>query len=237
MPDETQDHVFSSRNVDTARIDSGSFFKSVLEPMERISEILFGLVMLLTFTGSLEVATAGQVGAPSMLLGALGCSLAWGIIDGCVYLIARLHERGRRLLVLRTVRDASNLGLAQELIAEALPLLIASLLQREQLELLRDKLQQLPEPPTHVLPQRSDWIGAVAVCVLMFVSAVPVLIPFIFIANVTFALRTSNAIAVTMMFLLGYAFGHYAGFRPSRAGFLMVLIGLTLVALSIALSG
>jgi hypothetical protein len=233
MPDEAQDRVFS-----TVRIGSGPFFKNVLKPMERISEILFGLIMVLTFTGSLEVATAGQVGVRSMfLLGALGCNLAWAVIDGCMYMIARLHERGRRLMVLRTVRDASNLGLAQELIAEALPLLIASLFQREQLELLRGKLQQLPEPPTYVLPQRSDWIGAVAVCVLIFVSMVPVLIPFIFIANVTFALRTSNAVAVTMMFFLGYAFGHYAGFRPSRVGFSMVLVSLTLVALSIALSG
>jgi hypothetical protein len=237
MPDDVQDRVFSSSNVDTARIGSGSFFKNVLEPMERISEILFGLIMVLMFTGSLEVATAGQAGVRSILLAALGCNLAWGIINGCIYMMARLHERGRRLMVLRTVRDASDLGLAQELIAQALPSLIASLLPREQLELLRGKLRQLPEPPTYVLPQRGDWIGAVAVCVLVFVSTVPVLIPFIFIANVTFALRTSNAIAVTMMFLLGYAFGHYAGFRPSRAGFLMVLIGLTLVALSIALSG
>jgi hypothetical protein len=221
--------------MDIAPIGSSSFFKNVLEPMERISEILFGLVMVLTFTGSLEVATAGQVGARSVLLGALGCNLAWGVIDGCMYMIARLHERGRRLMVLRSVRDASNLALAQELIAEALPLLIASLLHREQLELLRGKLQQLPEPPTYVLPQRSDWIGAVAVCVLIFVSTVPVLIPFIFIENVVLALRTSNAVAVTMMFFLGYAFGHYAGFRPSRVGFSMVLVGLTLVALSIAL--
>jgi VIT1/CCC1 family predicted Fe2+/Mn2+ transporter len=80
-------------------------------------------------------------------------------------------------------------------------------------------------------------MGAAAVCLLVFLSTIPVLVPFIFIADVTFALRTSNAIAVTMMFLLGCAFGHYAGFRPLRVGFLMVLIGSTLVALAIALGG
>jgi hypothetical protein len=220
-----------------ARSARFSLFKGVLEPMERISEVLFGLIMVLTFTGSLEVAAAGRVGVRSMLVAAFGCNLAWGIIDGFMYMIARLHERGRRLMVLRTVRDANNLGLAQEMIAQALPPLIASLLPREQLELLRVKLRQLPEPPTYVLPERSEWMGAAAVCLLVFLSTIPVLVPFIFIADVTFALRTSNAIAVTMMFLLGCAFGHYAGFRPLRVGFLMVLIGSTLVALAIALGG
>ena len=32
----------------------------VLEPIERVSEVLFGLIMVLTFTGSLSVADAGR---------------------------------------------------------------------------------------------------------------------------------------------------------------------------------
>ena len=56
--------------------------KSVLDPIERISEVLFGLIMVLTFTGSLSVAEAGREDVRVMLLGALGCNLAWGIIDG-----------------------------------------------------------------------------------------------------------------------------------------------------------
>jgi hypothetical protein len=53
----------------------------VLEPGERISEVLFGLIMVLTFTGSLSVAEAGREDIRTMLVGALGCNLAWGIID------------------------------------------------------------------------------------------------------------------------------------------------------------
>jgi len=32
----------------------------VLDPLDRISEVLFGLIMVLTFTGSLRVAEAGH---------------------------------------------------------------------------------------------------------------------------------------------------------------------------------
>ena len=64
----------------------------VLEPVERLSEILFGLIMALTITGAVSVATADRLAIRTMLLAALGCNLAWGIIDAGMYLMARLGE-------------------------------------------------------------------------------------------------------------------------------------------------
>ena len=52
--------------------------KRVLDPMERISETLFGLIMALNFTRTLDVATADSIKVQTMLIGALGCNLAWG---------------------------------------------------------------------------------------------------------------------------------------------------------------
>jgi hypothetical protein len=66
----------------------------VLDPMDRISEVIFGLIMVLTYTSSLSVA-ADNATIRALLLGAVGCNLAWGIIDAGMYLMARLNERGR----------------------------------------------------------------------------------------------------------------------------------------------
>ena len=73
----------------------------VLEPIERISEVLFGLIMVLTFTGSLSAAESGQAEVRAMLVGALGCNLAWGLIDAIMYLMACLADRAadRRIVV------------------------------------------------------------------------------------------------------------------------------------------
>src|SRR5215467_4420004 len=95
-------------------------FKSsrrILEPHERISEVLFGLIMVLTFTGSLSIAEAGRDDVRAMLIGALGCNIAWGIIDGVLYLMACLADRGRDLKTYRLVRAASDPATAQHLIA------------------------------------------------------------------------------------------------------------------------
>ena len=62
----------------------------VLDPSERIAEVLFGLIMVLTFTGSLSIADAGENDVRVMLIGALGCNLAWGLIDAVLYLMGCL---------------------------------------------------------------------------------------------------------------------------------------------------
>ena len=89
--------------------DAAGSSKRVLDPIDRLSEILFGLIMVLTFTGSLNVAEGGRENIRTMLIGALGCNLAWGFIDGVFYLMGCMAERGRALLTLRAVRSATDL--------------------------------------------------------------------------------------------------------------------------------
>jgi hypothetical protein len=48
----------------------------VLDPMDRISEVLFGLIMVLTITGSLSVATENHPDTRTLRIGAIGCNLA-----------------------------------------------------------------------------------------------------------------------------------------------------------------
>jgi hypothetical protein len=43
--------------------------------------------MALSFTGSLSVAESGREEIRTMLVGAIGCNTAWGIVDAVMYLI------------------------------------------------------------------------------------------------------------------------------------------------------
>jgi hypothetical protein len=181
--------------------------KRVLEPYDRVSEVLFGLIMVLTFTGSLSIAEAGREDIRTMLIGALGCNLAWGIIDGVLYLMGCLAEKGRTLLVLRAVRNAADSHKACRLIADALPSVVISIVQPSDLETIRQRLAKLPEPPGHARLGRDDWQGAIGVFLLVFLSTFPVVIPFICMGDVKLALRVSHGVAIGMLFLTGYAYG------------------------------
>ena len=211
--------------------------KHVLEPNERISEVLFGLIMVLTFTGSLSVAEAGRDDVRTMLIGALGCNLAWGVIDGVFYLMACLAEKGRNLMTYRAVRRATDPQMAQRLIADALPSVVASVLQPAEFAAVHQRLQQLPEPPERARLGQDDWLGALGVFLLVFIAMLPVVIPFIFMHNAMIALRVSNAIAIGMLFLTGCAFGRCAGRDPWRMGVAMVVLGGVLVGITMVLGG
>jgi len=211
--------------------------KRVLEPHERISEVLFGLIMVLTFTGSLSVATADRAEVRTMLIGALGCNLAWGIIDGVLYLMGCLAEKGRSLKTLLAVRNAKSPEQAQRTIADAFPPPLASVLQTAELELMRQRLLQLPEPTAPARLSPRDWWGALGVFLLVFLTTFPVAIPFMFLSNVTQALRVSNGAAIAMLFVAGVAYGRCVNRSALPFGLAMVVLGLILVAMTMALGG
>ena len=211
--------------------------KRVLDPIDRVSEVLFGLIMVLTFTGSLSVAEAGRDDVRAMLIGALGCNLAWGVIDAVLFLMGSLAEKGRGLITLRAVRESTDPGRAQRLIADALPPVVASILEPAELESMRQRLTQLAEPPRLARLKRDDWLGALGVFLLVFVATFPVVIPFMFMHNVRPAMRVSNAVAVVLLFVTGHAFGRMTGRRPWVVGGSMVALGSALVAMTMALGG
>ena len=211
--------------------------KRVLDPSERTAEVLFGLIMVLTFTGSLSAAEAGREDIRAMLIAALGCNLAWGVIDGVLYLMGALGDRGSSLTVYRAVRSARDSARARQLIADALPAPIAAVLDPADFDRMHQRLLQLPEPPTRPRLSGSDWRGAVGVFLLVFISTFPVAIPFIVMDDATSAMRASNAIAVTMMFITGVAYGRAVGRAPWAVGLSMVALGSVLVAMTIALGG
>jgi VIT1/CCC1 family predicted Fe2+/Mn2+ transporter len=209
----------------------------VLEPVERLSEILFGLIMALTITGAVSVATADDVAIRTMLFAALGCNLAWGIIDAGMYLMARIGERGRNALVARTLRETVNREDACRIIADELPPLLAPAFQPAQLELIRERISKIPASDAAPRLTGRDWLGALGICILVILSTFPVVIPFIVIADARLALRTSNALAVILLFLCGFLFGRHAGLQPWTTGLTMVGVGVALVSIAIALGG
>jgi VIT family len=211
--------------------------KRVLEPIDHLSEILFGLIMVLTFTGSLSVAEVGREDVREMLVGALGCNIAWGIIDAVFYLMACLADKGRNLATFQALRRATDPGVGQRIVADALPPAVASVLTPAELEQMRARLLKLPEPPKRTRLSKDDWRGALGSFLLVFVSTFPVTIPFMLMTDVVRAMRVSNGIAVLSLFVAGYFFGRMSGRSPLGFGIGMVVFGVALVGMTIALGG
>jgi len=209
----------------------------VLDPVDRVSEIIFGLIMALTFTGTISAATAGREEVRTILFAALGCNLAWGLVDAVMYLIRTLTERTRNLSLLRRVRSTADPSDAHAIIARELPGRLGTLISADSLEDMRQRLVALPQLPARARLGRDDYIGALWVFLLVVLATFPVVIPFIFIAETALAMRVSNAVALLMLFAAGHAYGRHAGGVPWRSGLAMMAIGAALVVATIALGG
>jgi VIT1/CCC1 family predicted Fe2+/Mn2+ transporter len=209
----------------------------VLDPVSRISEIIFGVLMALSFTGSLNVATAGREEVHTMLLTALGCNLAWGLVDAVMYLVATLTGRARNLTLLDRVRGALDLQDAHSSIAEALPGRLGEAIGTEGLEDMRRRLAALPDAPARARLRGDDFLGALGVFLLVVLSTFPVVVPFMFISGMALAMRVSNAVALVILFIGGYQLGHYAGGVAWRTGLAMAAVGGVLVSIIVALGG
>ena len=209
----------------------------VLDPIDRISEVLFGLFMVLTFTGTLSVASAGRDEVRSMLIAAIGCNIAWGFVDGVMFVLRNLVTRGRKARLVRAVRGAGQPEQAHRLIGDEIGGLSGALGTVE-LEHIR---QWIVAQPVQTAPSAQvtalDLRGAVAVFLLVFASTFPVVLPFVFIADPGTAKRVSGAVAIAMLFLCGAAWGRYADLKPWRTGLVMVLLGVAVEAVVIALGG
>jgi VIT1/CCC1 family predicted Fe2+/Mn2+ transporter len=211
--------------------------KLVLAHIDRVLEVLGGVIMVLTFTSVLSVSHAGKADVRAMLIGSLGCNLAWGIIDAIMYLLNSLAERTRGLDALRAMRAAKDPDEAQRMLAAEMPEQFASVLSPGELEPVLRRLRALPEPSARPQLTGDDWLGAFGIFGLVFFSTLPIVLPFLLVSRPALALRVSNLVAIALLFLTGYIFGRNTGHNPWRLGIAMVLIGCLLAGVAISLGG
>ena len=194
----------SDRDTGTLPATSPSRSPRLLDAIERSSEIMFGLIMALTFTCSVSVVSSTRNDIRVLLIAALSCNVAWGIVDAAMHILTQLVARKRQRNFAVEIADTSAHE-ARKMILERLPGGLEGHLSTEELDPLVKAVRSLPLPSPTYLPNREDLLGAVAIFLLVFLSTVPIALPFLLIGNVAVALRTSNAIAVALLFLVGIA--------------------------------
>ena len=213
------------------------FPRSVLGSEDRISEMLFGLLMALTFVGAVSVATAGRQQIHTMFAAALGCNLGWGLVDAIMYLVKTITDRGHSLTLVKSVRATADAEAGRKLIERSLSPFVASLFSTAELEELRGRLLALPSVPQRPSLGPDDLLAAVSICLIVVAATLPVVLPYALIGDVDAAKLVSRVVGLAMLFFGGLAFGRYAGYGTWKAGVIMMLLGTGLVGAIVALGG
>jgi VIT1/CCC1 family predicted Fe2+/Mn2+ transporter len=193
----------------------------VLDPIERVSEVIFGLLMAMTFVGALSVATAGREEVRTMMITALGCNLAWGLADAVMYLVRTVTERTRGRALLARLRGGADAATGQALVAGELP----------------PGLAEHPAPPLRPRLGLDDFKGALGVFLLVVAATFPVVVPFMLFDQAALAVRVSNLVALVILFIAGWILARHAGGSRWQGGTAMAATGAVLMAAIMALGG
>lgn len=210
---------------------------AVLAPVDRISEVLFGLIMVLTFTGAISAGTDSREEVSELLWAALGCNVAWGLVDAIMYWMNLVVERGHAIRVIRSINSTAGKAANRESLKKEMPPAFANLIRVSELDYLVDRFKEIPEPKPRLLLTWEDLKAGFQIFLLVFLCTLPIALPFGFIEEMGVAIRVSNGIAIVMLFLGGYFLAQFAGFRKVLSALVYTGIGVLLVAITMALGG
>jgi hypothetical protein len=214
-------------------------FVGRIEPGERLGELLFGLIMVLTFTLGAGVELSDREETRSLLVAAIGCNIAWGVIDAFLYLIFRLSERGRLHRLVQRLQSSPPPPNARELVERELegriPPMVSSQLRTALSQEVVERSGTLKLERNRVTAD--DAWAALAVFWLVFLTALPPVLPFLAIDPPHLAMRVSNAILIALLFFVGWRWAVYTGASRWGTSLTVTLLGVGLVLVAIRLGG
>jgi hypothetical protein len=223
------------------------FLARILDPLDRLIEGIYSVLIVLTFTlaaRAIQVQSGELADASNVLLqlfvAALGCAVAWGLIDGAMYVLTCVFERGKDRRLYRLVRNASSedegIAVLSDELDDDVGSLATSAERRQIYAALYARLRTSPPPPGGF--ERADFAGGLGVFLVALGAALPVLLPLVLLpGSVEFRLRASNTVAFVMLFGMGYRWGQYAGGKPFRTGLMLLILGIAMMIVAIPLGG
>jgi hypothetical protein len=224
------------------------FLDQVLDPIDRLTASIYSILIVLTFTIAFSILMHGPGYAEpvpedfgsELFFAVLGATVAWGLIDGIMFALLSMLERGEKHRFLEELQAAETDTVAVDVVADEFDYLLEPITSEHQRQhLYVDVLEHLRDSqPRPVGFQRSDLIEALGSAAIAVVAVIPSLLPLWLLRHDPLpAMRISNVISFIMLFILGYRWGIYTGANPWRTGLLLFFTGFILVAIAILLGG
>ena len=215
-----------------------AFILDRLDAVNRLGEILFALIMALGFTGACRLGL-DKPDNRELFGGILGCNLAWAIVDGAMYAMTALFERGRRARLLRMVLKAPTQDDALRRIDKELGDRFKSLTTEVERRQIYGWVMAMARRGTHEPARlyREDVEGGAAVALVILLATMPVVIPFLIFRDPQVAVRASNLVAIALLFCVGCWWGQEIGANRLRVGVGLMLVGVLLVLIAVVLGG
>lgn len=213
-----------------------SALDAALSPFERASESVFGILMAISVTAAFEITVGKDIDVRELMVAALGCNLAWGLIDAVMYLLHQQFERFRNHRIALQLRTVTSEEAFRSQVREMVPPLVAEALTPDSIARLRQGLERLPAGRPSFWPAQ-EFAVAGLICLIVFGSTLPLVVPFMLMQDPWLAMRASHMVAVATLFALGWGLGRWSGASPFGSAVIFAAVGTVLAGACVALGG
>ncbi|MFA5312410.1 MAG: hypothetical protein WC375_03700 [Methanomassiliicoccales archaeon] len=213
-----------------ARRRSEPALLTVLAPSDLLSEMVYGIITALAVTNALWFTLGGVESDAIVITATIMINAAWGFSDMIVFLLRSSVDKNAAYSDLHALKEMED-GDAREFIEDNLGGTIFSALDPSHKAKVVSYIHEYSKQtePVRLPLDKWDYLGAVASMVIYVVSAIPILIPHIFLIGMLTPIILSNIIGVVLMFFIGYVWaGRMRGPR-FKSGMILAISGVVMI--------
>ena len=171
------------------------------------SEPMFGVIMVVCFTSVLRAfPDASDQVVRTILISALFCCIAWGLVDGIFYAWEAHYELEKKKTLQAQAHEAQgDAKNARELVEDDLGDTIVDLMDEKD----KEQIYQIIEKNVFGVDLGSvsikeDILTVLIAFSLVVGSSIIVMLPFLWISPATAALKVSNIAGILLLFVMGF---------------------------------
>jgi hypothetical protein len=204
------------------------------------SEPMFGVIMVVCFTSLLRAypQVADQI-LGTILLSALMCCIAWGLVDGIFYAWEAHYELDKKKKIQALASSSEGAGQARDLVEDNLGDTLVDLLDDKEKEQIYQIVHaKVPGIELGKVSLKDDAMTILIAFGLVVGSSIIVMIPFLVVNDVMTALKISNLTGIILLFFMGFwREEEPAVSKKLITGGVTALVALIITLVTIALGG
>jgi hypothetical protein len=225
-----------------------AFLERVIDPLDRLTESVFSILILLTFTITSWILGFSETHDHSinsqnvvdLALAALVTIIAYALIDGVIYTLLTMFGRDQNHRLLQSVQSAESDQEAISVIADHLDDILEPITGEKERQLIYDNIliNLRDSQPREIGLKREDVIAGLTHVLVAVLIVTPSLLPLVILSqDPETAILVSNCVSFFLLFFIGYRWGKYSGANPWKTGLLIMSVITALVLILFWMGG
>jgi VIT1/CCC1 family predicted Fe2+/Mn2+ transporter len=211
-----------------------SFVGETLSLGDRLSELLYGVLMVSSISGLIVFEGYTEVSDFYYMLIVLFITITlWGVLDGVSYALLSAANRAERETLVESLQVEGDSEKRRKAIGDELDgTLITRLDEETQSKIFEIVEKGLPRDMTRMTKNALTSYEKriiLAAFLLDFAALVILVIPYLFFDTIAFAALISHSIALVMFVIIGFYYAKYAHLNKWKGAFVCGLLGLLLI--------